>query len=186
MTTKILGIAGSLRRESFNRKLLAAAAGHLPERVELSVWHGLGQLPLFNEDAEPEPVPIAVADLRRAVAEADGLLIATPEYNGSIPAPLKNAVDWASRPYGEGVLTGKPVAVIGASVTPYGAAWAQQELRKALGIAGAKVVDGHLPVPEAFRQFDDVGALIDVDIRDSLRELLTSLRGLIGTGEIAA
>lgn len=184
--TTILGIAGSLRRESFNRKLLTAAATQLPEQVELTLWHGLDRLPFFNEDHEPEPVAATVAEFRQAVTEADGLLIATPEYNGSIPGPLKNAVDWASRPYGEGVLTGKPVAVIGASATPHGAAWAQRELRKSLGIAGANVVDGQLPVPEAFRQFDESGALIDVDIRDGLRGLLAELHRLIDAADIAA
>lgn len=185
-TTTILGIAGSLRRESFNRKLLSAAAAHLPDHVELRVWEGLRGLPLFDEDLEPAPVPAAVADLRSAIDAADGLLLATPEYNGSIPGALKNAVDWASRPYGEGVLMAKPAAVIGASVTPYGAAWAQQELRKALGIAGATVVDAQLPVPDAFRQFDDGGALIDVDLRDGLRGLLADLDELIAAGQIAA
>jgi chromate reductase len=185
-TTTILGIAGSLRRESFNRKLLTAAAAHLPEHVELRVWDGLRELPLFDEDLEPAPEPTAVAELRRAVAAADGLLLATPEYNGSIPGALKNAVDWASRPYGQGVLMSKPAAVIGTSVTPYGAASAQQELRKALDIAGATVVDAQLPVPHAFRQFDDGGALIDVDLRDGLRGVLADLDALISTGRVAA
>jgi chromate reductase len=185
-TTTILGIAGSLRRESFNRKLLAAAAAHLPEHVGLRVWDGLRELPLFDEELEPEPAPAAVTDLRRAIAGADGVLLATPEYNGSIPGALKNAVDWASRPYGDAVLVGKPAAVIGASVTPHGAAWAQRELRKSLGIAGATVVDGQLPVPDAFRQFDDRGALIDVDLRDGLRRLLADLDALISTGRVAA
>lgn len=184
--TTILGIAGSLRRDSFNRKLLTAAAAQLPERVELTLWKGLDQLPHFSEDDESEPVSFAVAELRRSIATADGLLFATPEYNGSIPGALKNAVDWASRPYGEGVLTGKPAAVVGASVTPYGAALAQENLRRSLGIAGASVVDGQLPVPEAFRQFDDAGQLIDVDIRDGLRGLLEQLHKLIDAADVAA
>lgn len=184
--TTILGIAGSLRRESSNRKLLVAAAGQLPEQAELRVWNGIGQLPPFDEDLESGPVPPAVADLRRAIAAADGLLLATPEYNGTIPGQLKNAVDWASRPYGQGVLAGKPAAVIGASPTPHGAAWAQQELRKVLGVAGADVVDGHLPVPYVFRQFGEDGGLLDVGIRDDLRTLLAGLGELIDSRRIAA
>src|SRR5688500_906793 len=96
----VLGIAGSLRRGSFNRALLAAATHHLPADARLLVWDGLGAVPAFDQDAEAEPVPEAVADLRAAIAAADALLVSTPEYNGSIPGALKNAVDWASRPHG--------------------------------------------------------------------------------------
>lgn len=184
--TTILGIAGSLRRASFNRKLLTVAAAELPDGFELRVWDGLAQLPLFDEDLEPHPAPIAVADLRRAIEAADGLLLATPEYNGSVSGALKNAVDWASRPYGAGVLMHKPAAVIGTSVTPHGANSAQQHLRTALEIAGATVVDGQLAVPEAFRQFDDGGALIDVDLRDGLRTLLADLQRLVTDARVAA
>jgi chromate reductase len=135
MTVRITGIAGSLRRESFNRKLLHAAAHEMPHGAELTVWDGLGAVPPFSEDLEAAPAPAGVTDLRQVIAEADGLLFATPEYNGSVPGQLKNAIDWASRPR-RGVLQGKPAAVISASPAPYGAAWAQADLRKILKIAG--------------------------------------------------
>ena len=111
---RILGISGSLRRGSHNTSLLRAAARSLPPGVELERFDGLADLPHYNEDLDHEPVPAAVARLRAAIAAADGLLIATPEYNGSIPGVLKNAVDWASRPFPDNAVKGKPVAVIGA------------------------------------------------------------------------
>jgi chromate reductase len=175
MTVTILTVAGSLRRESLNRKLLEAAARELPDNVELREFDRLKEIPPFDEDDEHGPVPPAVEAFRRAIADVDGLLFATPEYNGSVPGQLKNAIDWASRPYGESAFDGKRAAVIGASPSPYGAAWAQQELRKVLGLAGANVVDGQLPTPEAFRQFDEHGHLIDHDIREGLRGLLAEL-----------
>lgn len=104
MTVRITGIAGSLRRESFNRKLLHAAAHEMPHGAELTVWDGLGAVPPFSEDLEAAPAPAGVTDLRQVIAEADGLLFATPEYNGSVPGQLKNAIDWASRPRRGGVL----------------------------------------------------------------------------------
>src|SRR5262249_10771369 len=130
MTVRITGIAGSLRRESFNRKLLHAAAHEMPHGAELTVWDGLGAVPPFSEDLEAAPAPAGVTDLRQVIAEAEGLLFATPEYNGSVPGQFKNAIDWASRPPRGGMLQGKPAAVISASPTPHGAAWAQAGLRK--------------------------------------------------------
>lgn len=174
MTTNILGIAGSLRRESFNRTLLTAAGAHLPDHIELHHWDRLADIPPFDEDRE-HPVPAAVAELRDAIANADALLIATPEYNGSIPGQLKNAIDWASRPRGDSSLGGKPAAVIGASPTPHGATWAQEDLRRVLGIAGADVAGRHLPVPHVFRQFDENGSLLDADLRADLRTLIAQL-----------
>ena len=137
MPTKITGIVGSLRRESLNRMLLQAAAGLMPPDAELVTWDELDRVPPFNEDWEADPAPLTIATLRQAIADADGLLIATPEYNGSIPGQLKNAVDWASRPYGRAVLQGKPAAVISASPLPSGAAGAAAELRKVLTRARA-------------------------------------------------
>ncbi|RZQ59790.1 NADPH-dependent FMN reductase [Amycolatopsis suaedae] len=173
--TRIVGIAGSLRAASFNAKLLTAASYVLPRGASLTRWGGLGAVEPFDEDGEAGPEPAGVASLRRAIAEADALLIATPEYNGSIPGQLKNALDWASRPYGEGVLTGKPVAVIGASPSAYGAAWAQADLRKVLEAIGANVVDGDLAVPEVARQFDEDDRLIDPLLRSGLTDLLGRL-----------
>lgn len=174
MTITITGIAGSLRRGSFNRTLLRAAAQLVPPDAELIIWDELDRVPPFNEDWETDPAPLSVARMRQAIAEADGLLIATPEYNGSIPGQLKNAIDWASRPYGRGVLQGKPAAVISASPSPRGAASAAADLRKLLTIVGASVADAGLAVPSAFTQFGPDG-LIDSDLTGQLRVVLDSL-----------
>lgn len=185
-TTTILGIAGSLRRASLNRTLLTAAGQELPEHASLVIFDGLGDVPPFDEDAEAGEVPPAVAELRAAIEAADGLLFATPEYNGSIPGQLKNALDWASRPREAASLAGKPAMVIGASPLPQGATWAQQELRKVLGLTGAEVTDSHLPVPHSFRQFDENGGLLDDAIRDALREQLADLTTRINPTSQAA
>ena len=166
--TRILGISGSLRRDSYNTELLRAAAQELPPGVELVLFDGLRAVLPYDADEDVEPAPEAVRELREAIAGADALLIATPEYNGSIPGLLKNAIDWASRPFPDNVLRGKPVAVIGASTGMFGAVWAQAELRKVLGIAGARVVDRELPVPVADQGFGE-------DVRERLRELLEEL-----------
>src|SRR6478735_3160354 len=146
---RILGISGSLRSGSHNTSLLRAAAMSLPSGVELEFYDGLADLPHYNEDLDVDPVPEHVAHLREAIAQADGLLIATPEYNGSIPGVLKNAIDWASRPFPDNSLRGKPVAVIGASTGLFGAVWAQAEARKVLATIGADVLDRELPVGQA-------------------------------------
>ncbi|SFB33778.1 NAD(P)H-dependent FMN reductase [Amycolatopsis marina] len=173
----ILTISGSLRRGSFNRRLLRALQHeHRHAEVEWTTWDSLGKLPPFDEDAERGPVPAAVADLRGAIGAADGLLIATPEYNGSVPGQLKNAIDWASRPSGAGVLKGIPAVVVGASPSQHGAAWAQADLRRVLGIAGADVVEGQLAVPEVFRQLDEHDRLLDDELRAGFETLLAELR----------
>lgn len=171
---QILAIPGSARRDSTNRRLLGAAREHLPPQARLELWTGLKAVPPFDEDDEGTPPP-AVGAMRRALAASHAVLIATPEYNGSVPGQLKNALDWASRPRGEHVLVDKPVAVIGASPTPFGAAWAQAELRKVLGITGAQVVDQELPVPFVFQQFDTDGRLGDEHIRAGIGEILGEL-----------
>ncbi|WP_158542864.1 NADPH-dependent FMN reductase [Phytoactinopolyspora halophila] len=171
----IVGIPGSLRRESFNRQLLHAVSHELPPGLNLDVWNGLARIPAFNEDLEDGPVPEAVADLRSAIAQADAALIATPEYNGSIPGQLKNALDWASRPRGSAVLEGKPVATMSASPTPYGAAWAQESLRRVLTIIGAELVGSELAVPQAFQQFDAASRLIAPEFRQQCTGLIGEL-----------
>ena len=138
---RILAISGSLRRDSHNTRLLRHLAEQAPAGLEIEVWDGLKSIPPYDEDDDVAPGPPAVADLRAAIADADGLLFATPEYNSSIPGVLKNAIDWASRPRAETPLQGKPAAVIGASTGSFGAVWAQAELRKVLGSTGARVVD---------------------------------------------
>jgi len=171
----IFGLSGSLRRASHNRALLEAAARELPDGVELRIFERLGDIPPYNEDLDVEPAPEPVVALREAIASADGILIATPEYNGSIPGQLKNALDWASRPFPDSSLKGKPAAVVGASMGLFGALWAQAELRKVLTTSGAKVVDRELPIGTAHEAFDPEGGLIDTDQRKALAELVADL-----------
>ncbi len=157
---RILGIAGSVRSDSHNARLLRHAAEQAPDGVDVEIWEGLKSIPPYDEDDDVEPAPAAVAELRRALADADALLIATPEYNGSIPGVLKNAIDWASRPRAETPLQNLPAAVIGASTGSFGAVWAQAELRKVLASTGARVVDLELAVPKCDAAFDGDGHLV--------------------------
>jgi chromate reductase len=172
---RVLAISGSLRRDSYNTKLLRAAEELLPAGVELELFEELEAVPPYNEDRDTDEAPLGAAYLRDQIAAADALLIATPEYNASIPGQLKNAVDWASRPVRAGVLWGKPVVVIGASTSMYGGVWAQAELRKSLGIAGARVVDAEVAVGRAHQRFDEDGRLVDEEVRDELREAVNGL-----------
>lgn len=173
--TRILGISGSLRRHSHNTGLLRAAAAHAPEGVEIELYDGLESLPPFNEDREHDPPP-AVEELRRLIKQADAVLIATPEYNTSMPGQLKHVIDWGSRPYGpEAAFYGTPVAVIGASTTDYGAMWAADHVRRALGVAGARVTKVELPVPGAASKFDSEGKLVDPETIDQLEQIIGAL-----------
>lgn len=173
---RVLAISGSLRSGSHNAALLRAAAKHAPAGVEFEYYDDLEQLPPYNEDRDGDTPPAGVAELRDQIASADAVLISTPEYNGTLPGQLKHAVDWGSRPYGQdAAFWGKPVAVIGASVTDYGALWAQEHLRKALGIAGARVLEDGLPVGRAADRFDADGELTDEETRERLAEVVTGL-----------
>jgi chromate reductase, NAD(P)H dehydrogenase (quinone) len=183
---RILGLSGSLRRDSHNTSLLRAAAMSLPSGVELDIYDGLAELPHYNGDIDRDPPPDAAARLREAIADADGVLIATPEFNGSIPGALKNALDWASRPFPDNALRGKPVAVVGASTGLFGAVWAQAEVRKVLRIIGADVLDGELPVGTAQLAFGDDGHLADPGLRDALGELVNVLAARAGAAEVVA
>jgi chromate reductase len=171
---RILAVSGSLREGSFNTSLLRAALEAAPESVELELWEGLGELPLYDDDLEAD-VPVSVRRLREDWAAADAILFSTPEYNGSIPGGLKNAIDWASRPRLEAVLRNKPVAVLGASTGQFGALWAQQDLKRILGIAGARVVGTEIPVARAHERFDAEGRLLDGEVFEQLRLHLTTL-----------
>jgi chromate reductase len=182
---KILAIAGSVRRDSWNRKLLTTAAELRPDDTELELWSGLKDVPPYDEDDDVEPAPAAVADLRDAIAGADAVLFATPEYNSSIPGVLKNAVDWASRPLATNALRNKPVAVIGASTGAFGAVWAQAELRKVLAATGARVTEGDLAVGHVQNRFVD-GELVDDDIREELREVVEGLVAAVREREALA
>ena len=178
---RILAIAGSLRRDSHNARLLRHAAERAPDGVELVLWEGLKSIPPYDEDDDGERSPLPVVELRRAIADADGLLFATPEYNSSIPGVLKNAIDWVSRPRATTPFQGKPAAVIGASTGSFGAVWAQAELRKVLASTGARVIDLDLPVAKAHEAFDARGALISRDHDTRVAEVLAAL-----AGEVAA
>jgi len=173
--TKILGISGSLRRGSYNTRLLEAVAELLPEGVELELFDGLKAVPPYDEDDDVEPAPDPVGRLRETIAGADAVLIATPEYNSSVPGQLKNALDWASRPLMTNSMRFKPVAVAGASTGAFGAVWAQGELRKVLAAMGARVVEAEVAVGHAPTRFDEEGRLVDEDIREQLAEVLNVL-----------
>jgi chromate reductase len=171
---RILGLSGSLRRGSHNRKLLRAAAASLPPGAQLVEWDGLAGLPAFDEDLEQTPPPEVRAFLE-AVAQADALLIATPEYNASVPGALKNALDWASRPFPDNVLRDKPAAVVGASTGLFGAVWAQAEVRKVLKASGAHALEDEIPVGMADTAFDPDGNLMNPELAERLRDLLGDL-----------
>ncbi len=172
---RILGISGSLRSESYNTKVLRAAGDLLLDDVDFEIWNGLKAVPPYDEDDDRDPAPVAVTRLRRAIAGADAILFATPEYNSSVPGVLKNAIDWASRPFATNVLRNKPVVVVGASTGIFGAVWAQAELRKILAATGARVLEDELPVPQAHLRVDEAGRLTDDELRTRLADVVYAL-----------
>jgi chromate reductase, NAD(P)H dehydrogenase (quinone) len=179
MNTRILAISGSLRFDSVNTALLRAAAAVSADDTWVELWCGLGAIPPFNEDGEHD-TPASVADMRAAIAGADALLVSTPEYNGSIPGQLKNALDWASRPYGDSVLSGKLVGITSASPGDYGGAWAAEHLGKVLRIAGGQVLEPSFSLPLADQAFEPG---TDV-LRDPAHS--AALTGLVSALETAA
>ncbi|HWN33048.1 MAG TPA: NAD(P)H-dependent oxidoreductase [Pseudonocardia sp.] len=183
---KILGISGSLREASHNRRLLQVAATELPDGVSFELYSGLGDIPAYREEGDGVPTPESVSALRAALHDATAVLLATPEYNGSIPGQLKNALDWASRPFPDNSLRNKPVAVIGASTGLFGAVWAQAELRKVLATIGAKVVDAELPVGQADDAFTDDDRLADPDLHKALAQIVGQLAEAAGESTEAA
>jgi chromate reductase len=172
---RVLGISGSLRRDSLNSALLRAAAERLPAGVELAEFGNLREIPPYDADAELAATPDSVRELREAMREADAVLVATPEYNHSIPGQLKNALDWASRPAGESALSGKPAAAIGASTGMFGAVWAQAETRKVLGALGGRVIETELPVAGADKLLVDGRLELEPQQAERLEELLAEL-----------
>jgi chromate reductase, NAD(P)H dehydrogenase (quinone) len=172
---RVLGISGSLRRDSLNSALLRAAAERLPAGAELVEFEGLREIPPYDADLEEIATPAAVRELREAIRGADAVLVATPEYNHSIPGVLKNALDWASRPAGQSALTGKPAAAIGASTGMFGAVWAQAETRKVLGALGGRVVEAELPVARADQLLVAGRLELEPQQSEQLEELLAEL-----------
>ena len=177
----VLGIAGSLRSGSHNAQLLRHVVEELPEGVELEVFDRLAEIPAYDPDLE-DLSPDAVEDLKAAIAAADAVLIATPEYNGSIPGALKNALDWVSRPIAETPIRSKPVAVIGASTGAFGGVWAQRELKKVLGLMGARVLDLELAVAKADRALADP----DTELRLQLAGVVSELVSVADLERLAA
>ena len=187
-TINILAISGSLRRHSYNTRLLRAAAELGPVGVEIELYapERLAAIPPYDFDLEDAGTPQSVIELKQAIAAADAVLIATPEYNNSIPGQLKNALDWVSRPITESPLRGVPTLVVGASPSPYGAVWAQAELRKVLGILGGQILDAEVAVAHAPERFDESGRLADDEIRDQLAQALADLAGAAAPVSVAA
>lgn len=168
----IVGFAGSLRQASYNKALLRAAQGLAPERMRIEI-HDLAAVPLFNEDVEAQGVPQGVADLREAIAAADGLLIAVPEYNHGVPGVLKNAVDWLSRPPRKSVLSGKPTALVGASPGTTGTARGQSQLRQSFVFTNTPaMLQPEVLVGRAHERFDAEGRLTDEKVRSYLKTFL--------------
>ena len=183
---RVLGLCGSLRRDSYNRRLLAAAARELPDAAVFQVFEEIDVIPPYNEDTEASETPAAVQALRNALAAASAIVIATPEYNASVPGFLKNAIDWASRPYPDHVLRGKPVAVVGSSPGAFGATQAQSDLRRVLKAIGAQVLEAELPVSGAYEAFLADGRLADPQLRSQLAIMVHDLLSTTAVGAAQA
>jgi NAD(P)H-dependent FMN reductase len=181
---KILALVGSLRAASINRQIAELAAEVAPDGVTVTVFEGLGELPFYNEEIDPSvgaevQEPAAVAALRAAAGDADGALVVTPEYNGSLPAVVKNAIDWLSRPFGNGALKGKPLAVVGGAAGQYGGVWAHDETRKSFGIAGARVVESiKLSVP--FQTLQGKAPTESPELAENVRDVVGKLAAEVG------
>jgi NAD(P)H-dependent FMN reductase len=170
--TRVAVLVGSLRADSVNRRLAELLRDQAPEGVTLDLVDGLGDLPFYNEEIDNgTDVPAAAAALRERVASADRVLAVTPEYNGTMPAVLNNAIDWLSRPYGAGAVVGKPFGVIGTTPTPYGGKWAHADAARSAGIAGAVVVEDVTVSQSSI----DVDVLTDPEVVGRLRQAVTRL-----------
>ncbi len=181
---KILALVGSLRAASINRKIAELAVDVAPDGVTVTVFEGLADLPFYNEEIDdamnPEAPALApVAALRAAAADADAALVVTPEYNGSIPAVIKNAIDWLSRPFGNGALKDKPLAVIGGAMGQYGGVWGQDETRKSFGIAGAQVVES-IKLSVSFRALEGKAPAEDSELTENVRDVVGKLAAEVG------
>jgi chromate reductase, NAD(P)H dehydrogenase (quinone) len=182
---EIAAIAGSLRSGSWARTMLRAMAEQRPSNVEITIWNGLDQVPPFNEDLESGPAPTAVADMRQVIQRSDALVIATPEYNQSIPGVLKNALDWASRPYGQSVLTHKPVAVVGTSPLPTGGASALTDVTKVVSLLGAEVIEAELAVGQVHTRIDVESHFLDLELATRVAKLLDKIVACVAARALA-
>ena len=179
---KVLVLVGSLRAASVNRQLAELAIESAPAGVRLETFDRLGELPFYNEDidnADLEDAAEPVVALRQAAADADAALVVTPEYNGSIPGVLKNAIDWLSRPFGNGALKGKPLAVVGAALGQYGGVWAHDETRKSFGIAGPRVIED-LTLSVRSTAFDGKHPRENTEVAEQLRDIVGKLAAEVG------
>ncbi len=168
---RVAVLLGSLRQASVNRRLAELLRDQAPAGVEVEIVEGLGELPFYNEEVDTADAPVAVQRLRSTVAAADRVLAVTPEYNGTMPAVLNNALDWLSRPYGQGAIVGKPFGVVGTTPTPYGGKWAHADTARSAGIAGAKVVEAVLVSQPGV----GVDVLADAEVRTRLLDALRLL-----------
>jgi NAD(P)H-dependent FMN reductase len=177
MSVRILALIGSLRAGSTNRKLAEASVKLTPEGAEIEIYEGLGEVPFYNEDIDvDDSLPAAAARLRAAAEQTDAFLLFSPEYNGTIPPALKNAIDWLSRPYGAGAISGKPVAVVGTAAGQYGGVWAQDDARKTASVAGGKVLeDAKLSIPGSLTRFVDTHPVDDDEAATGLTEIIERL-----------
>lgn len=181
---QIVAFVGSLRAASINRQIAELAGAVAPDGVNVTIFEGLAEVPFYNEEIDhamttDAPPLAAVTALRAAAADADAALVVTPEYNGSFPAVVKNAIDWLSRPFGDGALKGKPLAVIGGSFGQYGGVWAHDATRKSFGIAGARVIeDLKLSVP--FKTLDGKAPGEHAEISANVRDVVGKLAAEVG------
>lgn len=171
MTTNVTVLVGSLRADSVNRKFAETLAGLAPEGVELTIAENLEQIPFYNEDLDGDNIPAAAKALRDQVADSDRVLVVTPEYNATIPAVINNAIDWLSRPYGQGAVVGKPLGVIGVTPTPYGGKWAHEDTRRSAKIAGAHIVED----VDLSQSSLEVDVLTDEQVLANARQALATL-----------
>ena len=177
--TRVVVLVGSLRADSLNRRIAEKLVERSPEGVSIEIAEGLGEVPFYNEDLDAGQVPEAARRLRELVAGADRVLAVTPEYNGTMPAVLNNAIDWLSRPYGRGAIKGKPFAVVGTTPTPYGGKWAHEHARRSATIAGAVAPD-HIAVSQTS---------IDVDVlgdEEVVGRLVGAVQALVAVEPVAA
>jgi NAD(P)H-dependent FMN reductase len=177
--TRVVVLLGSLRADSLNRRIAETLRDQAPDGTVVEIAEGLGEIPFYNEEIDGVEAPAPARRLRDLVAGADGVLAVTPEYNGTMPAVLNNAIDWLSRPYGRGALSGKPFAAVGTTPTPYGGKWSHEDARRSAGVAGAVVLHDVVASESAM----DGDILADPEV---VGRLLGALDGLVSHRVVSA